>query len=38
MPNLNQIDQEMRIVRVSVLLHTQVQYDCHYCEFHNRKD
>ena len=38
MPNFNQIGQEMRIVRVSILLQTQVRYDCHYFEFHNRKD
>jgi len=36
MPNLNQIGQEMWTVRVSILLHTQVQYGCHYFDFHNR--
>lgn len=38
MPNCNQIGQEMRKVRVSILLQTQVQYEHHYFEFHNRKD
>jgi hypothetical protein len=37
-PNFNQIGQEMWIVGVYFLLQTLVQYDCHYFEFHNRKD
>ena len=37
MPNFKQTGREMRIVRVSILLQTQVQNDCHY-EFHNRKE